>query len=162
MTLYFAQPTNGGPIKVGHTGRDVSKRMVVLGAWIPGGVEVIATIPGGPEREEALKWVLRPYRLQGEWVRSCADVWRVIIEAVETGDLAWLPSEFLSGQDMGAALKGEFGSRSAGAVALGYSAGSLGTLLAPSAASAGLQGRFAIEQARRAGRLPAFLTGAGA
>lgn len=90
--IYFAQPVNGGPVKIGMTG-DVEGRRKQLASWAPWGIEIVATIPGGQMREAALKWALRDYLIQGEWLRSCTAVWRVIVHAETHGDLAWLPME---------------------------------------------------------------------
>ena len=79
--VYFAQPTNGGPIKVGVTG-GIKERMSMLAAWIPGGVEVIATIDGGAFREAYLK------AARGKLERRCArafmeQTWELRLEVFE-------------------------------------------------------------------------------
>lgn len=90
--VYFAHPTNGGPIKVGTT-MNLDTRMTLLGAWVPSGIEVVAHVQGGLFREGYLKAALQPFRIQGEWLRSCVEVWRAVDEVARTGNIDWLPAE---------------------------------------------------------------------
>lgn len=79
--IYFAQPTNGGPIRIGATSNPFSRKKA-LGTWLPGGVEYIATVEGGFLGEAILHQCFNPIRIDGgkDWFRSCEAMWRFIIE----------------------------------------------------------------------------------
>ena len=90
--VYFMQAKNGGPIKLGAT-KDLAERVRALGNLVPGGMEIIVSIPGHQRRESYLKAALAPWSVHSEWFRNCASIWRVMLEAIETGDLAWVPAD---------------------------------------------------------------------
>lgn len=89
--VYFAQPPDGGAIKIGCTENiEVRERSLNISAY--GGMEILVSIPGWRAREHFLMAALRPWKASWgrEWVRSCPAVWRVILEAIEKGDLPWV------------------------------------------------------------------------
>lgn len=88
--IYFAQPTNGGPIRIGCS-TNVGLRQSSLGSWICGGVEVIATMDGEFYRERILLELFKPINVDRDWFRSDATMWRFLIEGVIAGNLGWLP-----------------------------------------------------------------------
>ena len=160
-TVYFAQPTDGGPIKVGMS-IDIAARRQTLGTWTPQGVEIVATMPGAAMREAAVKWALRPWGLQGEWARSCLPVWRLIADVADHGDLSWLPAErdLPSLSVFAREVREVFGNRHEAAKALGTA---LALIPGEATADCGfdshrcMYGRFAVERARRDGSLPRYL-----
>lgn len=95
---YFAHATGGGAIKMGATS-DLINRVKSLGVCIPGGMEVITSVPGHFRRESYIKSALAPWRLQGEWLRICAPVWSVVIEAITTGNISWAPVDEIRSTD---------------------------------------------------------------
>jgi hypothetical protein len=52
-TIYFAQPTDGGPIKIGTTG-DVESRLRQLETHYGRPMALLATMPGGRDEERAI------------------------------------------------------------------------------------------------------------
>ncbi len=88
--IYFAQPTNGGPIRIGATSNPFSRKKA-LGTWLPGGVEYVATIEGGYLGESILHQCFNPIRIEGgkDWFRSCEEIWRFII-ALNSSVPEWL------------------------------------------------------------------------
>ena len=89
--VYFVQPKDGGPIRVGAT-QDTASRAVSIGCWHPSGVEILGTIPGYFAREAMIHFLLRRHGLRRDWFRSCSTVWRLLLDAEETR-LSWLPPE---------------------------------------------------------------------
>ena len=87
--VYFMQPTGGGPIKIGIS-CDVRARLTTLRSFSPRGLELLAVIPGSAFREQLLMLHLDEFRMEGEWFQSRPEVWRVVIEAIDQGDLGWL------------------------------------------------------------------------
>ncbi len=162
--VYFLQAANGGPIKIGTSGW-LTHRASSFQGWLPGGVDLIASIPGDTFREAALKWALRDESISGEWVRSCPKAWRLILDAIDHGDLRWLPhpQPTLLGKGMGLQLmdgwEASFGGRAACAAALGYSAKRWTQVRSGCSwrVSPGVWGRWAIASAERAGNLPSYL-----
>lgn len=88
--IYFAQQTNGGPIRIGCS-TNVALRQSSLGSWICGGVEIIATIDGDFYRERILLELFKPLNVDRDWFRSDVTMWRFLIECVFAGNLDWLP-----------------------------------------------------------------------
>lgn len=149
--VYFAQPENGGQIKIG-TSSNVKMRMQSLSTWVPGGIQLITDIPGGRVRESALKAIFSPWVVKGEWFQSCVEIWSVIIEAAQKGDLPWLPEEAHIESE---AVIRPFGSAKAAALALetNLSDFSYGKVYA----SPALAGKFVAYQLKVRHQLPPFL-----
>lgn len=156
MTIYFAQATNGGPIKIGCTMK-IRERRQQLGQYIPGGVEIIAEIPGGVAREHALHYALSAFKLQGEWYPACAPIWRVIIEAIDAGDLGWLPHPSLDRAEIWSLYHRTFKTITQAAKALGLTPSSIPSLneLTLNYVPASFIGRLALYTSTKP--LPAFL-----
>ena len=114
--VYFATKPGRDAIKIGVS-IDPAFRCSTAG-W-----RLIAQIPGCVSRERAVQWFLRKHRVDGEWFRSAPDVWRVVLEALDTGDLSWLPPSPDMSWDAGRSFNGEvaaeYGSRKLAADALG-------------------------------------------
>lgn len=78
--IYFAQPTNGGPIRIGSSSNtDARKR--TMGTWVPGGVETVLEIKGGCLGEFVLHQCFNPLRIERDWFKSCDVIWKFIIDA---------------------------------------------------------------------------------
>lgn len=119
--IYFAQQTNGGPIRIGCS-TNVGLRQSSLGSWICGGVEIIATIDGDFYRERILLDIFKPLNVDRDWFRSDVTMWRFLIECVIAGKLDWLPvdkSEMRN--DIRGRILSLFGDIDAAVVGLGYS-----------------------------------------
>lgn len=91
MTVYLAQPTGGGAIRIGCS-EDPNLRAKQLGSWILGGVEVVATIPGGFMREAVLLHAFAPIRIEKDWYRSCPTMWRYLLDVLAGRGEWWLPA----------------------------------------------------------------------
>lgn len=90
--VYFAQPTNGGPIKLGSTDNLRSRRQS-LGSWVVNGIEIITSMPGSLADEGFLLEALKPWRVQGEWLRSCIPIWQFMADVDRSGRPSWMPAE---------------------------------------------------------------------
>jgi len=68
MTIYFAKSELSNAIKIGHTDRDVDKRVKEFA--LPD-VEVLATVPGGRKKETDLHERFQHLRIGGsEWFEN--------------------------------------------------------------------------------------------
>lgn len=159
--LYFVQCVATGSIKAGFTAQPVN-RMASLQALGPRGTELLATVPGCRYREQALHYALSPFRLRGEWYRPAAEVWRVVIEAMDARDLSWLPtaSHPVGRQEPLWTEAVEYFGDIQGVTSALHFAGSA-TLSMGHNASPSFWGAFRMEQAIRRGVAPAFLRPAG-
>lgn len=158
MPVYFAQPSLGGPLKIGST-RDLTLRVRAMNHASPNGMELLAAIPGGRAREGFLHTALRAWHVRGEWFRSCPDIWRAVVEAHDFGDLPWVPTEpdpELTIQQVVAMAREAFGSARRARAFLGRTGGfvSSGYGARPSSAEAGAA-LFLRSWAQ--GDLPAFI-----
>lgn len=118
--IYFAQPRNGGPVRIGAS-NDVDARKRTLGTWLPGGIETILEIEGGFLGEAILHYCFNPIRIERDWFRSCDALWQFILDTKKERP-NWLPKY------AGKAIKldpqeiaDEFGSFANAAKILGYS-----------------------------------------
>ncbi len=152
--IYFAQPTNGGPIRIGAS-ENVAKRATSLGTWMPGGVEFVAIVEGYTIGESFLHAALDPLRLERDWFKSGPAIWRVILEA-QSGRLEWLPDEDWWPQErMEREVIETFGSFEAAKLAMGYSETTAhGDIFRQTKLSTAVQAKVAFWQAHQAGRLP--------
>lgn len=117
--IYFAQPVNGGPIRIGFTTKPEFRKKT-LGTWLPGGVEFIHQIDGGIFGEAVLHRCFEPIRIERDWFRSCEPMWRFILEAKEKLP-EWLPASEGQPQKLGFDdLVAEFGGVNIAADILGY------------------------------------------
>lgn len=119
--IYFAQPTNGGAIRIGCS-ENVRRRTSQLGSWIVGGVEIVASIPNGSFFTEAvLLRLFDPIRVEKDWFRSCPVMWRFMLQLLPDGTApAWVPLA-IDHTDMEAELIKEFGTLDAATEIIGYS-----------------------------------------
>lgn len=121
--VYFVQPVGGGPVKIGSTVH-MDSRLTGMGTMSHAPLELVATIPGFRCREAVLHFLLEPARLHGEWFKAGPAIWRLMLDAIEAGDLAWLPhptdDDIPAAGVAKAAMKARFGKRQGIADALGY------------------------------------------
>lgn len=75
--IYFAQPVNGGAIKIGHSS-DPFARLRSLNTASAERLRIIGLFPGSPLDEKRLHATLAAHRLSGEWFRDCPEVLAVI------------------------------------------------------------------------------------
>ncbi|MDR9777233.1 hypothetical protein RJJ65_32260 [Rhizobium hidalgonense] len=157
--IYFAQPTNGGPIRIGAS-EGMNARRRTLGTWLPGGVEVILEITGSFLGEAVLHHCFNPIRIERDWFRSCDVIWRFVLDA-KTKRQQWIPvdkgpairidrSEFIS----------EFGDIDTAASVLGYkSVLQFETALKwQTGAGYSLSSKMAFIKLLKAGRLPKYIS----
>lgn len=162
--IYFAQPKNGGPIRIG-TSNNVRRRAIVLGTAVPGGVDIITTIPGGVFREAILLELFKPLRVDRDWVQSCVITWRFLIEEAMGGDVKWLPPEDdLPMRDCGERIISLFGSYENAAKPLSYS-NAAGIVQAVnhnySSASYQLRAKVKLQEMLRSGVVPDYIAQLG-
>lgn len=156
--IYFAQPKNGGPIRIGFTG-DTNFRKKSLGTWLPGGVEYIHEMDGGLLGETILHLCFNPIRVERDWFRSCEQIWKFIIEAKEKRP-SWLPS--IDGSVPKLELDeilNEFGGIEEASKALGYSRPELFLQAAKWQTTIGvsLYARVEFSRLARSGSLPSYI-----
>lgn len=117
--IYFAQPTNGGPIRIGASS-DLNARKRTLGTWLPGGIEMMLQLKGAFLGEAILLQCFDPIRIERDWFRSSPAIWQFIIDASRQHP-SWLPKdEGPSPKFSLAEIVEEFGDREEAAAALGY------------------------------------------
>jgi len=68
VSVYFMRAGSDGLVKIGCA-TDVEKRRAELQTGCPATLEVIATIPGGRDREKALHAHWKHRRVRGEWFK---------------------------------------------------------------------------------------------
>lgn len=158
--IYFAQPTNGGPIRIGSSS-DVGARKRVLSSGIPGGIEIIAEIDGGETGEYFLHEAFSPIWFDRDWFKSCAVLWTFILEIHAKGRPDWLPSEpetpaRVSVDD----VVSQFGSLKSAIVQLGYANSTvlLQAINNHSNRAFLLPARLEFWRALKAQRLPAYIS----
>lgn len=95
MTVYFVSPRlDPSTVKIGVT-RNLSKRQIALSGGVPGGVVVLATLPGGQDVEAFLHEKFAAHRLNGEWF-SRSDEIRDFINDILNGKKGLIPFEDLN------------------------------------------------------------------
>lgn len=154
--IYFAQPKNGGPIKIGMSERMDLRRKSLSNAGI-GGMEIIAEIEGGGAGEYFLHEAFKPIRVQNEFFRSCVPMWRLLLEVSEGGRPAWMPLSIESATKVTESdLTSLFGSLNAAVRCLGYS--SRATLkIAMRSIRYRFPGIIAFHKAMQTGALPSYV-----
>lgn len=81
--VYFAKSLGTGHIKIGRTAA-LRRRAGALAHLSPGGVEIVATTPGGADLERDLHQRFAEYRANGEWFRPEAPILETI-QAIKEG-----------------------------------------------------------------------------
>lgn len=87
--IYFMQPAEGGPIKIGFTVNGVAARLQKIQANSPVELRVIASFEAWFWTELKIHRVLRAARLHGEWFEDCPSVRRMIALCEAPGDFLW-------------------------------------------------------------------------
>ena len=65
--IYYIQAKEGGPIKIGYTKYTAESRLSAFQVGCPVKLIIIATHPGGAEREKEIHEIFDLYRTHGEW-----------------------------------------------------------------------------------------------
>lgn len=157
--IYFAQPKNGGPIRIGSS-KNVDVRRRTLGTWLPGGIEVVLEIEGSLLGEAVLHHCFNPIRVDRDWFMSGPAIWKFILSATETRP-AWVPKHIGDAPELNIpALTEEFGGRGKCFAALGYN-----SLISFEQAARyqtrdgfGISARVVFHRLLRDGLLPDFIT----
>lgn len=90
MTVYFAQArTDQATVKIGFTS-DLAKRQQNMSVSTPGGVAILATLPGSRETESYLHDKFEDDRLNGEWFRYSEAI-RDFIRDIQNGKAGLIP-----------------------------------------------------------------------
>lgn len=82
--VYFVQPVNGGPVKIGCS-KMPRARLSSLMAWSPFKLRLLATAPGDYVSEGQLHRRFEADRLHGEWFRPSPDLMELIDRVAATG-----------------------------------------------------------------------------
>lgn len=78
MSIYFAQAGDGGPIKIGFTGRPMAERAAQLKSSNHEPIKVLAVIEGSRSDEEVLHARFAAHRRTGEWFSPHASLLRFV------------------------------------------------------------------------------------
>lgn len=81
--VYFVQPFNGGPIKIGSAA-SVVDRLETFRNYTPYPLRLLAVCSGGRYTELSLHHELRDWRLHGEWFDEGAPFLRALLKIVES------------------------------------------------------------------------------
>lgn len=154
--IYFAQPTNGGPIRIGASA-EMNARKRTMGTWIPGGIETVAEIEGGFLGEHVLHWCFEPLRVERDWFRSCLSIWK-FVDLISTERPDWIPMEWEAIRFPRDEVVAEYGSSEAAAAAFGMSILMFETNIRwASSAGHKLSSRVIFNRLLRDGKLPDFI-----
>lgn len=158
--IYFAQPKNGGPIRIGSTGNPTA-RAKTLGTFMPGGVEFVCEIEGGESGEFFLHQAFQPIRIELDWFRSCSAIWQFIIDVNTNGRPDWLPKDIIKAKELPQGIiEDMFGSMEHASEVLGYACvNNLRQAVVSSSSKAfRLPSRLAFWNCAREGLLPNYIT----
>lgn len=90
MTVYFAQArVDLSTVKIGFTS-DLAKRQQNMSVSTPGGMTILATLPGSRETEEYLHEMFAEDRLNGEWFRFSEPVRQFVLD-IRNGKQGLIP-----------------------------------------------------------------------
>lgn len=155
--IYFAQPTNGGAIRIGCTS-NVYLRQKALGTWLPGGIEIIDQIMGDMVGEAVLINLFQPIRLDRDWFRSSKPMWRFLL-SLDGRAPAWLPCREDAETPSVEQLVKEFGSLERAAPALGYNSANnlLQAVKSTSLLAFSVEAKWAAYQLLRDRRVPDYI-----
>lgn len=87
--VYFVQPVNGGPVKIGVS-KHPQSRLSSLMSWSPFRLRLLATAPGDEVSEGQLHHRFAKDRLHGEWFRPSPDLMALVEETAQTGRIEGL------------------------------------------------------------------------
>jgi len=90
--VYFLRPVGHlTPVKIGCS-LQPEKRLETHTIWSPLRLEIIATAPGGHDKESKLHGMFRKHHLHGEWFGASKELLALIDHVIATGELPELPS----------------------------------------------------------------------
>jgi hypothetical protein len=81
--VYFIQSKSTGEIKIGWTGGPVSDRVTMLQVGNPSELVLLATMPGGPNRERYVHNKFRDLKVRGEWYVPAPTLMEFIVKYAE-------------------------------------------------------------------------------
>jgi hypothetical protein len=81
--VYFIQSKATGEIKIGWTGGPVSERINMLQVGNPSELVLLATMPGGPNRERYVHHKFRDFKVRGEWYVPVPELMDFIVKYAE-------------------------------------------------------------------------------
>lgn len=84
--VYFIRVAPDGPIKIGYTERDPSRRRDALQTGCPSIIKIIGAIAAPLSKEREMHMALAAWRLAGEWFTPSDAVMAAIGAALEYGD----------------------------------------------------------------------------
>jgi hypothetical protein len=96
--IYILHATNGGPIKIGCSVTPAQRRSQVSSLF-PYGVELLASFEGGLATEKFLHRCFAPIAVSTEWFRSGPVIWRFVVDVIDGGRPAFIPSDNEYGND---------------------------------------------------------------
>jgi hypothetical protein len=92
MTVYFASAKfDPSTVKIGVTS-NLNKRQGALSGGIPGGIVILATLPGGQDVEAFLHDKFEVHRLNGEWFTFSEEI-KDFVRSVKNGKAGLIPFE---------------------------------------------------------------------
>lgn len=83
--IYFIQAGHDGPIKIGVTGSEVSKRLRAIQTTAPHTLSLLGQVPGNRSQESAVHRKLSASLIRGEWFSPTPEV-RAFIDSVLTAN----------------------------------------------------------------------------
>lgn len=90
MTVYFAMTLiDQSKVKIGFTS-DLESRRANMSVSVPGGVRILASMPGGIATEEYLHDKFAEFRFSGEWFEYCSEI-KDFIERVQINSEGLVP-----------------------------------------------------------------------
>ena len=156
--IYFAQPRNGGPIRIGCSNNfDVRRR--TLGTWVPGGIEVLLEMEGTFLGEGVLHQCFNPIRVDRDWFASCPAMWKFLLSSMrERPSWVPMPGDAAPALDI-PAVREEFGGRENCFKLLGYKTaiGFEQAMRSTSRDSFSIASRIIFHRLLRDGALPDFI-----
>lgn len=158
MSVYFVQPSGGGHIKVGCSGKP-DLRHKQIARLFPYGIDVLAIIDGNKVTEGFIHQCFRPLATATEWFRADPAIWRFILEILDHGAPSYLP-DLTDRRDLRTIADEEFGGLEEAKAALGYAAGysNQDIFTDVNFGGGGCRARMAFARAWRRGLLPSYIT----
>ncbi|MEC9268514.1 MAG: GIY-YIG nuclease family protein [Pseudomonadota bacterium] len=95
--IYFLQPTEGGPVKIGWS-RSPTSRLQIYSAWSPVPLRLRGAVPAPSVGEIVLHERLSEHRAHHEWFQPAPDVLKYVEAAESNGSLGQTFEETLTFQ----------------------------------------------------------------
>ena len=82
MTVYFIQAGDGGPVKIGYTGGDISHRLREIQNCNATECSVLRVVGGGKATEREIQKFFSPLNIRGEWFKFSIEMLRFGVDDV--------------------------------------------------------------------------------